>query len=80
MSVIPIQNNKDVEKTNLETHVILSLERNAGLLERIQNLEKKISDVVEQSRANKRILHGAIITVITGVISTVFSLITHIPK
>jgi len=80
MSLIPIQSNKDIEKTNLETHVILCAERNAGLLERILTLEKKINDVVEQSRANKRILVGAAISVATGVISTIFALITHLPK
>jgi hypothetical protein len=80
MSLIPVQSNKDIEKINLETHVILCAERNAGLLERILTLEKKINDVVEQSRANKRILVGAAISVATGMISAAFALITHLPK
>jgi hypothetical protein len=78
MGLIQISDNKHIENTNLETHVALSLARNSSLEERIGRAEKKINDMEEQTKAIKRILLGAAISTLFGVIGTVFTVATGI--
>jgi hypothetical protein len=78
MGLIQIPDNKHIENTNLETHVALSLARNNSLEERIGRAEKKIDDMEEQTKAIKRILLGAAISTLFGVIGTVFTVATGI--
>ena len=78
MGLIQVPDNKNIENTNLETHVALSLARNSALEDRIGRAEKKINDMEEQTRAIKRILLGAAISTLFGVIGTVFTVATGI--
>ena len=73
MALLRIPDNKSIENTNLETHVALSLERNVALEDRITRAEKKISDMEEQTRAIKRILLGAAISTLFGIMGTMFT-------
>jgi len=78
MGLIQVPDNKNIENTNLETHVALSLARNSALEDRIIRAERKINDMEEQTRAIKRILLGAAISTLFGVIGTVFTVATGI--
>ncbi len=71
---------KDIEKTNLETHVALSLERNKVLEDKITATERKIADIIEQTRAIKRILLGAAISALFGIMGTLFTVAVNFPK
>lgn len=76
MGLIHIPDTRNIEHTNLETHVALSLTRNAALEDRIGRAEKKISDMEEQTKAIKRILFGAAVSTFFGVMGTVFTVAT----
>jgi hypothetical protein len=78
MGFVQLPDNKNIENTNLETHVALSLARNNSLEERIIRAEKKINDMEEQTRAIKRILFAAAMSTLFGVIGTVFTVATGI--
>jgi hypothetical protein len=78
MGFVQLPDNKNIENINLEAHVALSLARNNGLEERIIRAEKKINDMEEQTRAIKRILLGAAISTLFGVMGTVFTVATGI--
>jgi hypothetical protein len=79
MAFIP-SSDKDIEKTNLETHVVLSLERNKVLEDKITATERKIADIIEQTRAIKRILLGAAISALFGIMGTLFTVAVNFPK
>jgi len=78
MGFVQLPDNKNIENINLEAHVALSLARNNALEERIIRAEKKINDMEEQTRAIKRILLGAAISTLFGVMGTVFTVATGI--
>lgn len=78
MSVITVSSSdKDIELTSLEAHVRLEAQRFKALEERISRIEKKVDEIIEQAKASKRIIIGAVVTIIT---STVTSAITILIK
>jgi hypothetical protein len=77
MAVISIPNNKSLEATDLETHVILCEHRRAVLESKIHRVEQELEEIKNQIKASKRLVIGAIISIITGVMTTVFSILIH---
>ena len=69
MAFVQTSSNKDIELTNLETHVALSKQRYAILEERVERAEDEINRIQEQSKATKKAILGAIITVVTSAVS-----------
>ena len=72
MGIINISSNesgdKDIELTNLEAHVALSVQRHRAL-------EKKIDELIEQGIDHKKIVMSAAITLVAGGLSGLTALI-----
>jgi predicted GTPase len=80
MAFVQTSSNKDIELTNLETHVALSKQRYAILEERVERAEDEINRIQEQSKATKKAILGAIITVVTSAVSAAGALIFNFLK
>lgn len=80
MSILHIPTVPDgggVESTDLKTHVLLCGQRYGVLSDRLDRIEKRIDDIIQTSKENKKIIIGAFITMVTG---TATSLITVLIK
>jgi hypothetical protein len=77
MAVISIPNNKSLEVTDLETHVILCEHRRMALESKILRVEHEIEEIKNQAQASKKLVIGAIISIITGVMTAVFSILLN---
>jgi hypothetical protein len=70
----------DIEKTNLETHVELSLMRYSSLEDKIDLLEKKLITIQESIEKGNlstiKILIGTAGTIIASVLSTLIIILT----
>ena len=84
MSLIQIpsaaSSNKDLESADLETHVLLCQHRYQVIDERFDRIESSIDNIIEQSKATKRIITGAIVTIITGAAGTAISILFNFLK
>lgn len=67
MGVISItDSSKNIECTDLEAHVLMAQHRYKVLEDRIIRAEAEIAVMKEHAAANRRIIIGAVISVITG--------------
>lgn len=84
MSLIQIPNpqttNKDLESADLETHVLLCQHRYQVIDERFDRIEASIDNIIEQSKATKKIITGAIVTIITGAAGTAIGILFNLLK
>jgi hypothetical protein len=74
MAVINVPNNKNIEFLDLEVHVIMCEQRRMLLEEKINSISDRIKEMELQRDTNKRLMFGAIASIITGIVSTVVSL------
>lgn len=78
---IPDSNSsKDLESTELETHVLLCQHRYKAIDERFDRIEASIDSIIEQSKATKKIITGAIVTIITGAAGAAISFLFNLLK
>lgn len=75
MSVIRVPSNKSVELTDLETHVVLCEQRRKSTDNRIEKLESKFAVLEEQERTSRRLLIGSLVTVASGILTTIIAVI-----
>ena len=75
MSVIRVPSNKSIELTDLEAHVVLCEQRRESVDERIDKLEEKFSSLEEQERISRRLLIGSLITIATGILTTILAVV-----
>lgn len=72
----------DIEKENLEAHVELCAQRYDSLDKRLTNIETKVialQDTIEKSHLSMiKVLIGTAGTVIAGVLSTMFVILTKV--
>lgn len=72
----------DIEKENLEAHVELCAQRYDNLDKRLTNIENKVNmlqDTIEKSHLSMvKVLVGTAGTVIAGVLSTMFVILTKV--
>jgi hypothetical protein len=71
MAIIPLQSDKP---SNLNSQLALHKERSALLGARIERLEKRFDDFEEQSRQTKRVIIGSLVSIATGVFTTVVAI------
>ena len=73
----------DIERENLEAHVELCSERYKRMDERMGSIEKILTDMVNQMKADNKALLKALIaasaTIIAGLLSTLVVVITKFP-
>jgi hypothetical protein len=77
MAVINVQSNKNIEFVDLEVHVVMCEQRRLALEEKINAVADRINDYEQQQLANKRLVLGAIVSIVTGIITTVVSLVAR---
>jgi hypothetical protein len=77
MSVINVQSNKNIEFADLEVHAIMCEQRRLALEEKINAVAGRINDYEQQQLANKRLVLGAIVSIVTGIITTIVSLLAR---
>jgi hypothetical protein len=77
MAVINVPSNKNIEFLDLEVHAIMCEQRRMILEEKIDSLSARIKDLDAQEATNKRLMIGAIGSIITGVMSTIVSLLAR---
>jgi hypothetical protein len=75
MTVIRVPSNKSVELTDLEAHVVLCEQRRKSFNGRIESLESKFSMLEEQERTSRRLLVGSLVTIATGILTTLLAVI-----
>lgn len=68
-------NYKNIELVDLEAHVLLSIQRREVLEEKIKRVEDELRSIDEQHTANRRLFVGSIISILTGIVSTVIAII-----
>lgn len=72
MGMITVSSNdKPIESTNLEAHVALCSQRH-------KSLEGKLSEIIEQNKAHKRMIFAAALSFVTGGLSGLFALVLHL--
>lgn len=64
---------KDIEYSNLDTHVAMSLQRYTHLSERITKAEEELVKIEQQIKSSKIYLIGAIATILAGVFGAVLT-------
>jgi len=81
MSLIHISDNSGNrdESSDLGTHVLLCAQKYQVLMDRVDRIEKRIDDIIQQSKDNKRIIIGAFITVVTGTITSLITILIKLP-
>lgn len=77
MAVINVQSNKNIEFVDLEVHAIMCEQRRLALEEKINAVAARINDYEQQQLANKRLVLGAIVSIATGVVTTIVSLLAR---
>jgi len=75
MALINVQSNKNIEFLDLEVHAIMCEQRRLALEEKINSVASRIEDYEEQQLANKRLMLGAIVSIVTGIATTIVSLV-----
>lgn len=65
----------DTGITEFETHVLVSEHRHQTLLDRVSRVESAIDTIVEQTRATKRAVIGAALTLAGGAASALFAIL-----
>ena len=68
-------NNKDIELTDLETHVALCAQRRLALEVRLNSLENKINRFEEKSDRIKNLFLGGLVSLAVGVAGTIFAVL-----
>ena len=77
MAVINVPNNKNIELLDLEVHVIMCEQRRMLLEEKINAISDRVKELESQRNINKKLMFGAIGSMVTGVISTVVYLLAR---
>lgn len=75
MAVINVRSDKNIEFVDLEVHVIMCEQRRLALEEKINSVADRIEKYEQQQLANKRLMLGAIVSIATGIVTTVVSLV-----
>lgn len=75
MAIINVQSNKNIEFLDLEVHAIMCEQRRLALEEKINIVATRIDAYEQQQLANKRLMLGAIISIATGIVTTIVSLV-----
>ena len=75
MAVINVRSNKNIEFVDLEVHAIMCEQRRLALEEKINVVAGRMDDYEQQQLANKRLMLGAIVSIATGIVTTVVSLV-----
>lgn len=74
MAVINVSSNKNIEFLDLEVHAIMCEQRRLALEEKINNINVRVEEYEQQQLANRRLMFGAIVSIVTGIITTIVSL------
>jgi uncharacterized protein (DUF849 family) len=75
MAVINVRSDKNIEFTDLEVHAIMCEQRRLVLEEKINSVALRIEEYEQQQLANKRLMFGAIVSIATGIVTTIVSLV-----
>jgi hypothetical protein len=75
MAVINVRSDKNIEFVDLEVHAIMCEQRRLALEEKINSVALRIEEYEQQQLANKRLMLGAIVSIATGIVTTVVSLV-----
>ena len=75
MAIINVQSNKNIEFLDLEVHAVMCEQRRLALEEKINSVALRIEEYEQQQLANKRLMLGAIVSIATGIVTTIVSLI-----
>lgn len=75
MAIINVHNNKNIEFLDLEVHAIMCEQRRLALEEKINSVADRIEEYEQQQLANKRLMLGAIVSIATGIVTTIVSLV-----
>ena len=75
MAIINVPNNKNIEFLDLEVHAIMCEQRRLALEEKINSVADRLEEYEQQQLANKRLMLGAIVSIATGIVTTIVSLV-----
>ena len=75
MSIINVPSNKNIEFLDLEVHAVMCEQRRLALEEKINSVALRIEEYEQQQLSNKRLMLGAIVSIATGIITTIVSLV-----
>ena len=75
MGIINVQSNKNIEFLDLEVHAIMCEQRRLALEEKINAVSVRLDEYEQQQLANKRLMLGAIVSIATGIVTTIVSLV-----
>lgn len=75
MAIINVRSDKNIEFVDLEVHAIMCEQRRLALEEKINAVSGRIGEYEQQQLANKRLMLGAIVSIATGIVTTIVSLV-----
>jgi hypothetical protein len=74
VGAISIKNSdKNIEYTDLEAHVLMGQHRYKVLEDRIARAEAEIDKINEHTKANRRLIIGAVASILSGICLSLFS-------
>jgi hypothetical protein len=68
-----ISSSKNIELVDLEAHVILCEERRQTLEDKIIRVERDLKTISDEAVANRRLFTVSMLSIISGIISTIIS-------
>jgi len=75
MGYISTPSHKNIELTDLEAHVLLSIQRRDALEEKIKRVEDEIKFIEDQHLISRRLFVGSIVSILTGIFSTAIAVL-----
>jgi len=75
MAFISTPNYKNIELTDLEAHVLLSEQRREALEEKIKRVEDELKSIEDQHIINRRLFVGSVVSILTGIFSTLIAVL-----
>lgn len=70
-----ISSNKDIELTDLETHVVLCAQRRTTVEARLERLESKLATADERNDKIRIMIIGGFVSLAVGVAGTIFAVL-----
>lgn len=75
MGIIHHSDNRDLEISNLEAHVLLCQQRHESLVDRITRIEAKVDDSIAKTATHRQLVIGWTITIFASMIGGASTLI-----
>jgi hypothetical protein len=75
MGIIKYPSNKNIEESDLQTHVALCEQRRLAIESRIDKLESRANELYDMENSNRRLVLGSLVTIASAILSTIVAIL-----